>query len=196
MKTRSYIAIGLTFTRHSRRIGLLYFWNLAGSGTGGLLALGLMWVFTPREIPAVLALIPVLSGLLALPEKPGIPILIAAVTRISEKAAAIMHPPALIPSEFKSLSRAMQLPEAQTTPGKNSPYGFMQIFSSPALRYAPGLSLIYPDAVPVHRAVFNNGDWIGPLPVRPQQGALSVMDFSTTALPYACLLYTSDAADE
>jgi len=179
------LAIGLTFTRHSRYIGLLYFWNLAGSGTGGLLALGLMWIFAPREIPAVLALIPVFSGLLAMPGKPGVPILIAAALSLIFVTAVVLRPPALIPSEFKSLSRAMQLPEAQTTPGKKSPYGFMQIFSSPALRYAPGLSLTYPEAVPVRRAVFNNGDWVGPLPARLQQGALSVMDFSTAALPYA-----------
>ncbi len=179
------LAIGLTFTHYSRRIGLLYFWNLAGSGAGGLLALGLMWILSPREIPAVLALIPVFSGLLAMPRKPGGLILIAAALSLIFVTAAILRPPALIPSEFKSLSRVMQLPEAQTTPGKNSPYGFMQVFSSPALRYAPGLSLTYPDAVPVHRAVFNNGDWIGPLPARLQRGALSVMDFSTAALPYA-----------
>lgn len=179
------LAIGLTFTQHSRRIGLLYFWNLAGSGAGGLLALGLMWIFAPREIPAVLALIPVFSGLLAMPRKPGVLILITAALSLIFATAAILRPPALIPSEFKSLSRAMQLPDAQTTPGKNSPYGFMQVFSSPALRFAPGLSLTYLDAVPVHRAVFNNGDWVGPLPARPQQEALSVMDFSTAALPYA-----------
>ncbi|MFH1079542.1 MAG: spermidine synthase-like protein [Pseudomonadota bacterium] len=182
------LAIGLAFTRHSRRIGFLYFWNLIGSSAGSLLALGLMWLFPPREIPAVLALIPVFSGLLAMPGKPGVPILIAAVLSLIFVTAAILRPPALIPSEFKSLSRAMQLPEAQTTPGENSPYGFMQVFSSPALRYAPGLSLTYPDAVPVRWAVFNNGDWVGPLPARTRPDALSVMDFSTAALPYALTL--------
>ena len=178
------LAIGLAFTRHSRHIGLLYFWNLAGSGAGGLLALGLMWVFTPREIPAILALIPVFSGLLVIPRKPGAAILITATLSLICVTAAILRPPALIPSEFKSLSRAMQLPEAHLTLEKYSPYGFMQIISSPALRYAPGLSLTYPDAVPVRKAVFNNGDWVGPLPAQSQQGVLSVMDFSTSALPY------------
>jgi hypothetical protein len=178
------LAIGMAFTKYSHRIGMLYFWNLAGSGAGGLLALGLMWLFPPNEIPAILALIPVLSGLLAMPGKPGAPLWIAAIFSFISTTTAILYPPVLIPSEFKSLSRAMQLPYAQTTPGQNSPYGFMQVFSSPALRYAPGLSLTYPDAVPVYRAVFNNGDWIGPLPARSDQAARSVMDFSTAALPY------------
>lgn len=179
------LAIGLAFTRHGRRIGLLYFWNLAGSGAGALLALGLMWLFSPREIPAILALMALIAGLLAMPGKPGALLSVAAILSLISVTTAILRPPALAPSEFKSLSRAMLLPGAQTTPGQNSPYGFMQVFSSPALRYAPGLSLTYRGDVPVYRAVFNNGDWVGPLPVSPQQGALSVMDFSTAALPYA-----------
>jgi SAM-dependent methyltransferase len=179
------LAIGLTFTKYSRRIGVLYFWNLVGSGAGGLLALGLMWVFPPREIPAILALIPVFSGLLAIPRKPGAMMLLTATLCLICVTATILRPPVLVPSEYKSLSRAMQLPEAQTTLEKNSPYGFMLVFSSPALRYAPGLSLTYTDAVPARKAVFNNGDWVGPLPARQQQDAPSVMDFSTAALPYA-----------
>jgi len=145
---RFCLAIGLTFTKYSRRIGVLYFWNLVGSGAGGLLALGLMWVFPPREIPAILALIPVFSGLLVIPRKPGAMILIMATLSLICVTATILRPPALVPSEYKGLSRAMQLPEAQTTLGKNSPCGFMLVFSSPALRYAPELSLTYTDAVP------------------------------------------------
>jgi hypothetical protein len=179
------LAIGLAFTKYSHRIGVIYFWNLAGSGMGGLLALGLMWILPPREIPAILALIPVFSGLVALRKNSGAVVLSAATLSLIGVAVAILHPPALIPSEFKSISRAMQLPQAQVTLEKNSPYGLLQVFSSPALRYAPGLSLTYPDAVPVHRAVFNNGDWIGPL-LSPQEKNISpVMDFSTAALPYA-----------
>jgi hypothetical protein len=179
------LAIGLAFTKYSDRIGVLYFWNLAGSGMGGLLALGLMWMLPPREIPAILALVPVFAGLLALRRKPGVMVLIAAVLALLGVTFAILHAPVLIPSEFKSLSRAMQLPEAQLTLEKNSPYGLLQVFSSPALRYAPGLSLTYPDAVPVRRAVFNNGDWVGPL-LPPERGDFPpVMDFSTAALPYA-----------
>jgi hypothetical protein len=179
------LAVGLAFTQYSRRIGVLYFWNLAGSGLGGLLALGLMWFFSPSEIPAILALIPVFSGLLAMRGKPGWPVPIAAVLSLLAVIAAILYPPEIVSSEFKSASRLKQLPGTQLKLEKNSPYGFMQVFSSAGLRYAPGLSLIYPEAVPVHMAVFNNGDWVGPLLSRHPDNALSVMDYSTAALPYA-----------
>lgn len=179
------LAIGLAFAQYGRRIGVLYFWNLTGSGLGGLLALGLMWVFAPREIPAILALVPVFSGLLAMPGKPGAPVSIAAVLSLIVVTTVILRPPAIIPSEFKSASRVMQLPDAKLILEKNSPYGFIQVFSSTGLRYAPGLSLIYPESVPVHMAVFKNGDGIGPLLSRPPEDALSVMDYSTAALPYA-----------
>ncbi|MGD9971918.1 MAG: hypothetical protein AB7S77_02535 [Desulfatirhabdiaceae bacterium] len=179
------LAIGLAFTQYSQKIGALYCWNLGGSAAGGLLAIGLMWRFPPREIPAILAIIPFLSGVLASSRKPGAWIMIIATVSLICTNLAIIRPPALAPSEFKSISRAMQLPGAQVMLEKSSPHGFFQVFSSPALRHAPGLSLTYPQAVPVRQAVFNNGDWVGPLAPLSQKNADSVMDFSTAALPYA-----------
>jgi len=179
------LAIGLAFTQYSHCIGILYCWNMTGSAAGGLIALGLMWIFPPGKIPAILAIIPFISGLMAVSRKPGAWIMITATLSLTCISAAILRPPTLVPSEFKSLSRAMQLPDAEMLLEKNSPYGFLQVFSSPALRYAPGLSLTYPETVPVRRAVFNNGDWVGPLMARQPENATSVMDFSTASLPYA-----------
>lgn len=179
------LAIGWTFTQHSRNIGRLYFWNLAGSGVGGLAALVLMWVVPPAALPAILASLPLAGGLLALPRRPGGPLAIAAMLAALCVAAAILRPPSLVPSEYKSLSRAAQLPGAEIVEERGSPYGLLQVLSSPALRYAPGLSLSYPDDVPARPAVFNNGDWVGPLPAAVADRGHAVMDYSTAALPYA-----------
>jgi spermidine synthase len=178
------LALGLVLCVHRTRIGVLYFCNLAGSGTGALFVIGLMWVFQPQEIPPVLALFPILSGLLTVPRKPDIPIAASAILAVFCVTAMLLHAPTLKLSEFKGLSRATQLPGASLMPAMNSPYGVLQVFSSPALRYAPGLSLTYPLAVSPHRAVFINGDWAGAIITHRQTGVLSVMDFSTTALPY------------
>jgi len=177
------LAIGLTFTKDSRNIGVLYFWNLIGSGAGSLLALCLMWILPPRQIPAILALIPLISGLLTMPRKPGALLQTTALVSLLSVAVATIQPGELVLSEFKSLSRAMQLPAANTAMERNSPYGFLQVYSSPALRYAPGLSLTYPGNIPVRRAVFNNGDWVGPL-LNWRRNEAAAMDFSTAALPY------------
>ncbi|HAR98003.1 MAG TPA: spermidine synthase-like protein, partial [Syntrophus sp. (in: bacteria)] len=93
------LAIGWTFSRHGRDIGVLYFWNLAGSGAGGLAGLGLMWVLPPAGLPAVLAGLSVLAGLLALPRKPGIALIVTALLSLLCVAAAIHCPPALVSSE-------------------------------------------------------------------------------------------------
>ncbi|HOD27689.1 MAG TPA: hypothetical protein PKH03_00625 [Syntrophales bacterium] len=179
------LAIGWTFSRHGRDIGALYCWNLAGSGAGGLVALGLMGALPPAELPAVLAGICVLAGLLALPRKPGIALTVTALFSLLCVAAAIRYPPALVSSEFKSLSRALRLPGAAITRTAAGPCGLVQIVSSPALRHAPGLSLTYPGAVPALRGVFSNGDWVGPLPAASGNGAPRVEDYATSALPYA-----------
>ncbi|MBU2055261.1 MAG: RsmD family RNA methyltransferase [Proteobacteria bacterium] len=98
---------------------------------------------------------------------------------------SLIHPPALVLSEFKGLSRAMHLPEARITHERGSPYGLMQIYSSPALRYAPGLSLVYQERIPVRKAVFNNGEWFGAIVPGPEEAPDTFLDHTTGALPYA-----------
>jgi hypothetical protein len=58
------LAIGMVFVRYVNQIGKIYFANLTGSGAGGLLALLLIWFFRPHQLPALLAVLPVLAGLL------------------------------------------------------------------------------------------------------------------------------------
>ncbi len=98
---------------------------------------------------------------------------------------SLIHPSAPVLSEFKGLSRALRLPDARITYERSSPYGLMQVFTSPALRYAPGLSLAWQEKIPAQTAVFNNGDWFGAVVPRQEQGRESFMDHTTGALPYA-----------
>lgn len=98
---------------------------------------------------------------------------------------SLIYPPALVLSEFKGLSRALHLPEARITHERTSPYGLMQIFSSPALRYAPGLSLAFQERIPVRKAVFNNGEWFGAVVPRQEEAPDTFLEYTTGALPYA-----------
>jgi len=97
----------------------------------------------------------------------------------------ISEPPALVLSDYKSLSKTLHVGEAKIVHERESPYGFMQVLSSPSLRYAPGLSLAYPERIPVTKAVFNNGDWFGAIVPWPGEARESFLDFTTGALPYA-----------
>ena len=97
----------------------------------------------------------------------------------------LVRPPAPVLSDYKTLSRALQVGEAKIVHERESPYGFMQVLSSPSLRYVPGLSLVYPGRIPVTKAVFNNGDWFGAVVPWPGEARESFLDFTTGALPFA-----------
>ena len=97
----------------------------------------------------------------------------------------LVRPPAPVLSDYKSLSKALHVEEARIVHERESPYGFMQVLSSPSLRYAPGLSLAYPGRIPVTKAVFNNGDWFGAVVPWPGEARESFLDFTTGALPFA-----------
>ncbi len=177
------LAIGLTFVMYAGQIGKIYFSNLLGSGTGGVLALVLMGWFLPNEMPALLAVLPLLAGLVILPKKNWKLPLLASLSAVAI-AVAMFSPPRLHPSEFKDLSKTLLLPDAEIFTEKSSPYGLMQAVRSPVLRHAPGLSLNYTGPVPMRPVIFNNGNWDGPIVPKPRDGEPMELNYSTAALPY------------
>lgn len=181
----SALAIGLLFVKYAAHIGKLYFANLLGSGLGGIAALALMWLFFPAQLPAIIAFFSLAAGITVLPEKrKGLMATVAVCSAIVIIWQA-GHPPRLILSQFKSLSKTLNLPEAGITLEKSSPQGFIQAVSSPALRYAPGLSLSYRASVPAAEAVFNNGNWFGAIIPYNRTDTTHILDYTTAALPYA-----------
>lgn len=179
------LAIGLIFLKFVNEIGKLYFANLAGSGAGGIFVLGLIWFLMPQQIPAVISIVPVVSGIISLSKKSRALVSATALISLIIIVYSILNPPRLELSQFKDLSRTLNLPEAKIDLEKNSPYGFIQTVSSPALRYAPGLSLNYRKDIPVIEGVFANGDWLGPVIERENSDKAFVLDYTTDALAYA-----------
>lgn len=178
------LAMGLTFVRFAGQIGRLYFADLLGSGLGSLLAIGLLWCFPPWEIPAWLAFLPLLAGWISM-KKRGVSLLnMAGVLAVLLAGTAVFFPPRPRLSEYKSLSKTMLLPGASVEHQKNSPQGLIQAVSSPALRYAPALSLNFQGEVPIRKAVFQNGDWIGAVVPAPQPGSPHILDYTAGALPF------------
>ncbi len=178
------LAIGLAFVRYSKEIGRLYFADLLGSGLGGLLGIVLMWWVFPGELPGLNALLPLIGGIIALRRPCDKRWWILALAAGITVAAVILRPPRLHPSQYKSLSKTMLLPEAEVEIERSSPYGLIQVVSSPALRYAPALSLNYTGKVPVRKGLFNNGEWAGAVAPKPEPGSPHILDFTVGALPF------------
>lgn len=177
------LPLGLLFISHSSRIGSLYCANLAGSGAGAIGTVVLMYFLLPQRLPGLTALLCWLAGLLVAPSRRFWPLLTAALS-LSLIAAVVIHPPEPHPSQYKAISRTLDLPGARIVRSQPGPQGLVQMVTAPNLRHAPGLSLAYSGEVPeVRSTLFVNGDWFGA--VLENGGPL--LDASATALPYAII---------
>lgn len=178
------LAIGLIFIKYVESIGKIYFVNMVGSGLGGIAALVLLWFFEPNELPAIIAVLAVVASIIVIPRFRsffwnGLVLFSIIILYIS-----LVYTPKIEPSQFKSISKSLNLPDAKVDLERNSPFGQLQVVSSPALRYAPGLSLNYLNDVPSSKAVFNNGNWYGAIISTQRTDTTSMMAYSTKELPF------------
>jgi hypothetical protein len=180
----SALAIGLVFVKNVDAIGKVYFANLLGSGAGGLVALLLIGLFFPNQLPALIAILPVLAGLVLIPGHKRLLHIGFALVAAGVITWKWLHPPDLILSEYKDVSKTLLLPDATIRMEKTSPYGIVQLVSSPALRYAPGMSLTAQKTAQLKMVAFINGDWFGAVTDWQKADTSMVLDYTTSALPY------------
>ncbi len=176
------LALGLVFVKKVAQIGIFYFSDMLGSGLGGILAIFLLWQLEPVDLPWVIALMPLLAGLLLI-KKRGRPLLSAYGLLVLVICFYQGHSSfELKSSQFKSISYALNLPEAKIEVQQSSPYGL--VVSSPMQRYAPGLSLNYMQEIEPSKVIFNNGNWYAAIPQGNKADSLQVLNQTTMALPY------------
>ncbi len=179
------LAIGLIFVQKVSHIGTFYFSDLLGSGVGSVLAIFLFWQFSPQEIPSIIAILPILAGVLIIRKKARLYLIPISLLSLSIVVYHLNKPFDLLPSQFKSISYALNLPDANIDQQISSPYGLVQVVSSPVQRYAPGLSLTYTGNVPPSDVIFNNGDWYASIPSWSEKDTSHILNYTTMALPYA-----------
>lgn len=177
-------AIGLVYMHHVSSIGKLYFADLFGSAVGGLMMLLFFWILLPQTLPFAIALLPFAGALLLPKAKRQLPLTALYVFVFVVHLAGFFHTPALPVSQYKSITRTLLLPDAEIIDRKISPYGKLELVSASSLRYAPGLSLTYTGEVPVRKALFNNGNWFGPVMDFNTSDSSFFLDFTTNALPF------------
>ncbi|HKO81163.1 MAG TPA: hypothetical protein VJU78_12245, partial [Chitinophagaceae bacterium] len=177
------LALGIIFVKYVAGIGKFYFSNLVGSGIGAIIVAGLAAYFFPAVLPVVIALMAIASGLFLLQEKNRWLIITLAFVTAAFAFYRIIQPVDLTISEYKSLSRTLNLPSAKITLKKPGPYGFIEVVSADALRYAPGLSLAFTGEIPIKKEIFNNGDWFGPVVSWSPKDSFDLLDYTTMALP-------------
>lgn len=179
------IILCLSFMKYPEIVNKLYFLNLIGSAIGGVGIVLMMFLFKPFYLNVIIASSLLINIVLcvSLLENKFLPfslfgiclfLLIFNLIKFSIKPNF---------SDYKTLSKTLKLPEANIVSEMFSPEGWIVSVSSPALRFAPGLSLTYNGDIPAQVGVFNDGDGIGTI----FHDTLQNVDFlkkSTLSLPY------------
>ena len=180
----SALAIGIIFIKYIDKIGALYFANMFGSGLGGVAAVFLMWIFLPEKLPAVIATIAFAAGVIIVPKQQRNAFTFIVTITVAVLAFVYISPGRLQLSEYKSLSKTLNMPDSKIILKESSPYGLIEIVTTPYLRYAPGLSITFPGVVSVENAAFNNGEWVGPL-ISNKSDSLNYLLFTTENIAFS-----------
>jgi hypothetical protein len=177
------LAIGLILTRYAADIGRIYFFNMAGSGAGGLAGVLAMWFLFPEQLTSFFALLPLAAAYISASVRNRKRLAPLALLALLTAGAGLFNPPEITMSQYKSLSGTMNLPGAEVLIRESGPHGVITAVKTDASRYAPGVSLNYTGTIPVEPMVFVNGNWSGPVK-DPAGIADDIFSHTTKQLPY------------
>jgi spermidine synthase len=138
--------LGIVFLKAHNSFGRVYFADLTGSGLCGLLFLLALYLYKPENLilaPLVLAFAGCLCWFLAMDQ----PKAIAASFAVAALAlcAHLFLPPMigikkLAVSDYKGVSYARKFPDSQRVFERTTPFGYLEVYASSYLHFAPGLS--------------------------------------------------------
>lgn len=176
------LSLALIFSRDVAKVGALYSANLCGSAAGGAMGMLLLWLGGPGRMSAFAGLAAVVAGALVTPGTHR------RWQWLHLAAAAILLIPAihgvpLTPSPYKSISKTLNLPEATVVAVEPSPMGVVEAVESPALRFAPGLSLSFVGTIPQSVSIFVNGEGYTSVVPASAEGP-HILDYATDVLPF------------
>lgn len=191
----SALFIGVIFTSYSSNAGKLYFWNMVGSGIGGFILLGLMFLLPTRWL-----IIPILGltggGIFLLMteknDKPGLDIqglIKLSVLLIASLTATIIWGDIKVSLHKGTAQAKVTFSDLREVHYEFSPLGEMEVFHSSQYHFAPGLSdnaVFNLDEMPKDAfwALYINGD--GPINImrKLKEDEEIYMDFLPISAPY------------
>jgi spermidine synthase len=181
-------AIGLTLAQAGERLSWVYAADLLGAGIGSLLIVLLLFAIFPHEALQLLAVVGLLSALLAAWETglrtKAVGLLLLGAVLLASLPTHWLN---LSASPYKDLSQALRITGNTVIEQDSSPLGLISVVDSQTipLRHAPGLSLNAMTEPPQQRGLFIDGN--GPSAMNQVTGNPGSLDFLgqvTSALPY------------
>jgi len=178
------LIITTAFSVASERAGLLYGADLVGAGIGSLGVLPLLGVIPPEHAVLLLSLVVAAASCLA-----GGKLLRVSASMLAASVISLLllHPVVIQPriSPYKGLEAALRYPGAQHLRTHLTPFARIDTFRSPAVRYAPGLSLRYLEKLPEQIGISIDGGEVNAVTDTRDPAALAFLGELPAALPYA-----------
>ena len=138
--------LGVVFLKAQKTFNRVYFADLVGSGLCGLSVLLAMYFFKPDDLIMAPLLLWLAGGILwfvAMSDRRGIVVIVgvAVLSAVVHYAAPpLLGIPKLAVSDYKGVSYARKFPDAVRTYERASPFGYLEVYSSSYLHFAPGQS--------------------------------------------------------
>ncbi len=183
------LCIGLALRFNRQRLSRIYAFDLAGAGLGASGVVAILFLVPAEMALRVTAVAGVVAGAIACAGFVHLRSR-ATILTICALALGVGWPDSWIEpqlSEYKGLSHALRLPDAEVVSQHSSPLGSLTVVRNSTIpfRYAPGLSLNSIHPPPDQLAVYSDGDAPGAITKFAGDTApLAYLDDQTQALPY------------
>jgi len=177
------LVIATAFSMENQRAGLLYGADLVGAGTGSIGILLLMGRVPTEQGVFVISLVVVVAAFLVGGSRLRVTALLLGGSIL---ALLILQPgfSRLRISPYKGFEAALRYPGAEHLRTWHTPFARIDTFKSPAVRYAPGLSLRYLEPLPEQIGVSIDGGEVNAVTAVADPAALAFLDHLPAALPY------------
>lgn len=178
------LMVSITYSNLSHASSRIYAADMIGAATGSLLTLWLMYGRGPEQAVFMVAILPLLTLLVSAKKT----IKLLSLVFIALNCAVLFTNPQVAHpriSPYKPLSLALQFPGAKHLQTYYSPYSRVDVFQSPAVRFAPGLSLRYLENLPEQTGVAVDAGGISAMTDERNRNRLAFIDYLPASLPYA-----------
>jgi hypothetical protein len=177
------LTVASAFSSLSKKSGLIYGADLLGAGAGSAGILCLLTVTAPEDgvfiLSSIVLILTCLTGKMKLK-------LVAFALITLNLLFLFFHPEFIKPrmSQYKELQMALRYPGAEHLSTYFSPFSRIDIFKSPAVRFAPGISLTYLDTLPQQIGISTDGGEINAITTFDDINKLSFLEYLPSALAY------------
>ncbi|HLE09567.1 MAG TPA: hypothetical protein VI914_08045 [Thermodesulfobacteriota bacterium] len=189
----SGMTMAMAFLMMGENAGKIYASDLLGAGTGPLLAIALFPHLGVEGVILASSIAGFFSSIFFLKEARGIKglkKLTPPLLGIAMALGLLFFRPSFIEikiSRYKALPFALSHKGGRIVQTRSNSFSRVDLVESPAVRFAPGLSLKYPGPLPDELGITEDGDFLRAVVNPEEKEKLKFLDYLPTALPYKLL---------